>query len=129
MGWERLSRAACLPRVWESDGSGILVLPACRTTLQRIVVANIFRRRVAPRERASNRAILPQLSEVSSVDRALYFFQCRAVLAGRGRPYEPNGTRAGLQLSRGAPWEQMPRGVIWRGQNPEIPKSPAGVKG
>ena len=54
--------------------SGILVLPACRSTRQRIAAANIFRRRVAPREIASKRAILTQLWEVSSVDRALYFF-------------------------------------------------------
>ena len=96
---------------------------------QRPAASNIFSRHVAPREIASSPAILTQLSEVSSVDRALYFFQFQAVLAGRGRPYEPNGTRAGLQLGRGAPWEQMPRGVIWRGQNPEIRKSPGRVKG
>ena len=96
---------------------------------QRPAASNIFSRHVAPREIASSRTILPQLSEVSSVDRALYFFQFQAVLAGRGRPYEPNGTRAGLQLGRGAACEQMPRGGFWRGQNPEIPKSPAGVKG
>ena len=129
MGWERLSRAACLHWARGSDCSGILVLPACRSTRQRIVAVNIFRRRVAPREITSKRAILTQLWEVSSVDRALYFFQCRAVLAGGGRPYEPNGTRAGLQLGHEAPWEQIPRGVIWRCQNPEIPKSPAWVKG
>ena len=75
---------------------------------QRPAASNIFSRHVAPREIASNRAILPQLSEVSSVDRALYFFQFQAVLAGRGRPYEPNGTRAGLQLGRGAACEHMP---------------------
>ena len=129
MGWERLSRAACLHWARGSDGFGILVLPACRSTLQRIVAANIFRRRVAPREIASNGAILPQLWEVSSVDRALYFFQFRAVLAGRGRPYEPNEPSATFWVASGHPREPSPAGVLWEPQTPKTSPVPAGVRG